>query len=171
MVLGIWGWQLLDALGITLEVCHLNEGHAGLTVRERARALMGRNDRDFCEVLCATRPGILFTTHTSVAAGFDRFAPTLVGQYLRSNAEALGLSLRELPALGRIDAEDRAEPFNMAYLALRGSGAVKGWRPHLRAAGSNDPDHLLRPPRQSSRRPPAMTRRSRAKQGHGRVDR
>jgi len=62
-----------------------------------------------------------------VAAGFDRFPPTLIEQYLRSYAEDnLGIALPELLGLGRLYADDPSEPFNMAYLAMRGSGAVNG---------------------------------------------
>lgn len=126
MVLGIGGWRLLEALAIDPEVCHLNEGHAAFAVLERARAFKRRNDRSFGESLCATRVGNLFTTHTPVAAGFDRFPPALVAQYLGSYAQTLGLSLNEFLALGQVDGEDPAEPFNMAYLAVRGSGAING---------------------------------------------
>ena len=74
-----------------------------------------------------TRAGNLFTTHTPVAAGFDRFPPDLVRQYLGNYAESqLGLSFHDLMALGRQNPDDDQEPFNMAYLALRGSGAVNG---------------------------------------------
>jgi starch phosphorylase len=126
MVLGVGGWRLLEALGIDPTVCHLNEGHAAFAVLERARSLMRRTDRGLREALSATRAGNLFTTHTPVAAGFDRFPPDLVGQYLGRYAQELGLSLPELLALGRADPEDAAEPFNMAYLAVHGSGAVNG---------------------------------------------
>ncbi len=74
-----------------------------------------------------TRAGNLFTTHTAVAAGFDRFAPALIEQYLGGYAEQeLGLPLHELLALGRQNPNDSSEPFNMAYLAIRGSGAANG---------------------------------------------
>ena len=74
-----------------------------------------------------TRAGNLFTTHTPVAAGFDRFPPDLVRQHLGNYAESqLGLSFRDLMALGRQDPDNDQEPFNMAYLAIRGSGAVNG---------------------------------------------
>lgn len=126
MVLGIGGWRLLEALGISPDLCHLNEGHAAFVVLERARSFMRRTDQGFREALSATRAGNLFTTHTPVAAGFDRFAPDLVSQYLGTYAQALGLSLAELLALGRAEPSDRSEPFNMAYLAVHGSGAVNG---------------------------------------------
>ena len=72
-VLGIGGWRLLRALGIHANVCHLNEGHAAFAVLERARSFMEDNPMPFAEALAVTRAGNLFTTHTPVAAGFDRF--------------------------------------------------------------------------------------------------
>src|SRR5579859_6261622 len=74
-----------------------------------------------------TRAGNLFTTHTAVAAGFDRFAPALIAQYLGGYAEQqLGITPHDLLALGRQNPDDSSEPFNMAYLAIRGSGAING---------------------------------------------
>jgi starch phosphorylase len=125
IVLGIGGWRLLTALGIEPEVCHLNEGHAALAVLERARTFMRATGQSFHAALAATRAGNLFTTHTAVAAGFDRFPPALIEQYLgRYATEELGISLEELLALGRRNAGNDGEDFNMAYLAIRGSGAV-----------------------------------------------
>ncbi len=127
MVLGIGGWRLLVALGIEPDVCHLNEGHAALAVLERARSFREANAQSFEVALAATRAGNLFTTHTAVAAGFDRFDPALIECYLGHFAEKkLGISLRDLLALGRQNQDDASEPFNMAYLAIRGSGAVNG---------------------------------------------
>jgi glycogen phosphorylase len=127
MILGIGGWRMLRALGLEPEVCHLNEGHAAFAVLERARSYMKDSGRSFSEALVATRAGNLFTTHTPVSAGFDRFSPALMDQYLRAYAETgLGLSLLDLLAMGREDPDDPTEPFNMAYLAIRGSGAVNG---------------------------------------------
>ncbi len=127
LLLGIGGWRLLGALGIAPDVCHLNEGHAAFAVLERARCFMQDAAQPFDVALAVTRAGNLFTTHTAVAAGFDRFAPALIEQYLAGYAELkLGISLQDLLALGREDPRDASEPFNMAYLALRGSGAVNG---------------------------------------------
>jgi starch phosphorylase len=127
MVLGIGGWRLLTALGIKPEVCHLNEGHAAFALLERARNFMQETEQPFAIALAATRAGNLFTTHTAVAAGFDLFSPSLMEQYLgRYARENLGLSVRELLALGRRNPDDTSEPFNMANLAMRGSGAVNG---------------------------------------------
>ena len=127
MVLGIGGWRLLGKLGIRPEVCHLNEGHAAFAVLERARSFMEETGQPFEVALVATRAGNLFTTHTAVAAGFDRFSPALIEQYLRNYAETkLGITLHDFLALGRQNPNDQAEEFNMAYLAIRGGGAVNG---------------------------------------------
>ncbi|HTY92824.1 MAG TPA: alpha-glucan family phosphorylase [Steroidobacteraceae bacterium] len=127
LILGIGGWRLLSALGILPEVCHLNEGHAAFAVLERARAYMRKSGLDFAAALATTRAGNLFTTHTAVAAGFDRFAPELIVQYLGEYARtSLGISTEQLLALGRANDQDWSESFNMAYLAIRGSGAVSG---------------------------------------------
>jgi len=127
LLLGIGGWRLLDALGLRPEVCHLNEGHAAFAVLERARSFMEKTRQPFEVALAVTRAGNLFTTHTAVAAGFDRFDPALIQQYLQGYAEQkLGISLDDLLALGRQNPGDLSESFNMAYLAIRGSGAVNG---------------------------------------------
>ena len=127
MILGLGGWRLLRALGLQPEVCHLNEGHAALAVLERARDFMKETGQPFDVALAVTRAGNLFTTHTAVAAGFDRFSPVLIKQYLGAYAERkLGISLHDLLALGRQNPNDATENFNMAYLAVRGCGAVNG---------------------------------------------
>jgi starch phosphorylase len=127
VLLGIGGWRLLGALGIQPEVCHLNEGHAAFAVLERARSFMQETAQPFEVALAVTRAGNLFTTHTAVAAGFDRFAPALIQQYLGGYAEQkLGITRHDLLALGRQNPDDSSESFNMAYLAIRGSGAVNG---------------------------------------------
>ena len=126
-ILGIGGWRLLRALGIRPEVCHLNEGHAAFLVLERARSYMDDNGVPFETALAITRAGNLFTTHTPVEAGFDRFSPDLMRRYFTFYVQdRLHISFRDLMALGRSNPDDDAEPFNMAYLAIRGSGAVNG---------------------------------------------
>ncbi len=127
LLLGIGGWRLLGALGIRPEVCHLNEGHAAFAVLERALSFMQETGQPFEVALAVTRSGNLFTTHTAVPAGFDVFAPALIEQYLSAYAEnKLGITLHDLLALGRRNPDDPSESFNMAYLAVRGSGAVNG---------------------------------------------
>ncbi len=127
LLLGIGGWQLLSALGVRPEVCHLNEGHAAFAVLERARSWMQETGQPFDVALTVTRAGNLFTTHTAVAAGFDRFEPALVERYLGAYAQTkLGIAPERLLALGRQNPKNSSEEFNMAYLAARGSGAVNG---------------------------------------------
>lgn len=127
LILGIGGWRLLNALGLKPEVCHLNEGHAGFAILERASTYMKETGQPFDVALTITRAGNAFTTHTAVPAGFDCFAPQLMEQYLGHYAKsALHISLIEFLALGRVNRDDAAEPFNMAYLAMRGSAMVNG---------------------------------------------
>jgi starch phosphorylase len=127
MVLGIGGWRLLRALGLRPEVCHLNEGHSAFAALERAHTFMEDHNQPFDVALAATRAGNLFTTHTPVEAGCDRFSPDLMRKYLEGYAEErLKIPLDRLLALGRLNPADGSEPFNMTYLAIRGSGAVNG---------------------------------------------
>jgi starch phosphorylase len=125
ILLGIGGWRLLEALGLSCDVFHLNEGHAAFAVLERARAYMLRKGCAFAQALCCTRAGNIFTTHTPVAAGFDRFSPELMEQYFKDYADQLGIGIDGLLALGRAGREP-SESFNMAYLAMRGSAYANG---------------------------------------------
>ena len=124
LLLGGGGWMLLEALGIKPDVCHLNEGHAAFAVLERAHSYMKETGVSFPHALAVTRTGNVFTTHTAVDAGFDRFAPELVYEHSTVLAERLGITTNELLALGRANPDDDSEPFNMAYLAIRGSASV-----------------------------------------------
>ncbi len=124
LVLGMGGYRALVALGHNPDVCHLNEGHAAFVVLERARELMRREQVSLDVALIATRAGNLFTTHTPVAAGFDRFPPALFCQYLEPFAQDLQVDCRTLLDLGRYERAADHEPFNMAVLAARGSLAI-----------------------------------------------
>ncbi len=127
LILGVSGWRLFRMLGIKPDVCHLNEGHAAFAVLERASSFMQDTGQSFEVALEVTRAGNIFTTHTAVAAGFDRFSPSLMEQYLgRYARNRLNISTQELLSLGRQNPNDTGEYFNMAYLALRGSGSVNG---------------------------------------------
>jgi starch phosphorylase len=127
IILGIGGWRLLRAVGLQPEVCHLNEGHAAFAVLERARCYMEDNKKPFDVAMTVTRAGNLFTTHTAVTAGFDRFDPELVHKYLNHYAQdELAISFDDLLALGRQNPGDPSEPFTMAWLAVYGSGQVNG---------------------------------------------
>ena len=129
IILGIGGWRLVEALGLGVEICHLNEGHAAFVIVERARHHMERHGTGFWEALWATRAANVFTTHTAVPAGFDAFPPEEIDRfrpYFDEYVNGLGVSWPELLALGRRDPADPREPFNMAWLALRGCSWVNG---------------------------------------------
>ncbi len=127
ITLGIGGWRLLEALNLAPSVCHLNEGHAAFAVLERAYNFMKSHTVDFETALRITRAGNLFTTHTAVEAGFDRFSPDLIKKYLSFYSQNhLKISLKSLLGLGRINPNDDNEPFNMAFLAMHGSAFANG---------------------------------------------
>jgi glycogen phosphorylase len=129
IVLGVGGWRLLEALGLGIEVCHLNEGHAAFVVIERARHFMEQQRVTFRDALRATRAGNVFTTHTAVPAGFDTFPADEIQKYqpyFEEYVRGLGISWSELLALGRRDPHDENEPFNTAWLAMRGCSWVNG---------------------------------------------
>jgi glycogen phosphorylase len=99
VAVGVAGWRIVEALHPEIEICHLNEGHAAFAVLERVRLMMWRWGLSFWGALWATRADNLFTTHTPVAAGFDRFSPELFAKYARYLQDLLavaGVSLEEL---------------------------------------------------------------------------
>ena len=126
IVLGIGGWRMLEQIGHDVEVCHLNEGHAAFAILARARSLMMQTGHSFSQALLATRAGNVFTTHTPVEAAFDRYNPNLLRPYAQYFSEMVQVPMEELLALGRRDSNNANEAFNMAYLAMRGSGRVNG---------------------------------------------
>ena len=126
LCLGIGGWRLLQKLALSPDLCHLNEGHAAFAILARARSFQIEHQGPLHTALLATRPGNIFTTHTPVAAGFDRFPPELLGRYAAHSPELFGASPEEILPLGRSNPSDPHEPFNMAWLAIHGSGIVNG---------------------------------------------
>ncbi len=127
IALGVGGWRLLEAIGITCDICHLNEGHAAFAVLERAASFAADHNTSFATALACTRAGNIFTTHTPVDAAFDRFPVELFLHYSRDYAVEIGLNTRQLLSLGRsIEVNDDSKPFNMAYLALQGCGIING---------------------------------------------
>ncbi len=126
IVLGVGGWQVLEMLGIKPEICHLNEGHAAFVVLARAFSFMRETGCSMAAAIWATRAGNVFTTHTPVEAGFDRFDRALVEKYARFYASLLGISSVDLMAMGGIVDRDEKAPFTMAFLALNGCSHANG---------------------------------------------
>jgi starch phosphorylase len=126
IMLGIGGYRALHAVGLEPQVCHMNEGHSAFMALERCRRLMSEQGMSFAEAREATIAGTVFTTHTPVIAGNDYFSPDLIGKYFSGFASQLKLSLRDLLALGRQNANNDAEDFCMTVLALRMAGHSNG---------------------------------------------
>ena len=119
IVLGVGGARALAALGIAPTVWHMNEGHAAFLALERVRQVMGAHALDFATARELAAPGLVFTTHTPVPAGHDRFTPELLEAYFADYAQALGLAWSDFLALGRERGDDPTETFTMTVLALR----------------------------------------------------
>ncbi len=119
ILLGIGGIRALRALGINPAVTHMNEGHSAFLALERIKEHMGERGFRFAEAAAAVRPTNIFTTHTPVPAGNERFGIDLMEKYFGSLAAQLGISWGDFLALGRERPEDQAEPFCMTVLALK----------------------------------------------------
>ncbi|MCS7033842.1 MAG: alpha-glucan family phosphorylase, partial [Phycisphaerae bacterium] len=125
ILLGVGGVLALEALGLRATVFHLNEGHAAFAALERVARLMAEGS-DRAEAIERVRTTSVFTTHTPVPAGNDRFDPRLTLQYIGHYAKRLGVDAEELLGLGREDPTDRNEPFCMTVLALKLSARCNG---------------------------------------------
>jgi len=126
LILGIGGLRALRALDLDPEVVHLNEGHAGFVLLELLEDEM-RAGSTLAEAIVAVKARTVFTTHTPVPAGIDRFDRSLIEQYLGSWATRNKLPLTTLFELGAsADDHDIPKPFNMAALALKHTGAANG---------------------------------------------
>ncbi len=119
LLLGIGGLKALHALGIVPGVYHLNEGHSAFAVLEAIRRCMEREGVDFERAVRRVARRTVFTTHTPVPAGHDRFAPDLMDEHLGPLRDALGIPHERLMSLGRMDPEDAGEAFCMTVLGLR----------------------------------------------------
>ncbi|MGP8149318.1 MAG: alpha-glucan family phosphorylase [Acidimicrobiales bacterium] len=126
LVLGVGGVRALSSLGHEAEIAHLNEGHSAFAALERIRQVMSRDRLSFAEARVAAAPGLLFTTHTPVAAGHDYFPAELANRYLAPYASLLGVDLETLSSLGRYRPDDPLDTFCPTVLALRLSGARNG---------------------------------------------
>src|ERR1700731_2132152 len=118
LLLGVGGLRALKALGITPGVLHLNEGHSGFAVLEAIRQRMEDEGISFEKAVPRVAREVVFTTHTPVPAGHDRFDADLMEEHLGPIREALGLSKENFMALGRENPESN-ESFCMTVLGLR----------------------------------------------------
>lgn len=126
IVLGVGGMIALRTLNIHIHVCHMNEGHAAFMALERIRHRKQKDGLSTEEALEAVKSGTFFTTHTPVPAGIDVFTQSLVEKYLQPISEGSDIGLHEFMAMGRENANDQSEPFNMALLALRTTASANG---------------------------------------------
>jgi starch phosphorylase len=123
MLLGVGGVRLLRALGIQPSVFHMNEGHAAFLTLELVREKLAAG-QTYTNALANTKEQCIFTTHTPVEAGHDRFNRDLVSFAQRKMMGQLKISLDTLMGLGRVDPKDESEPFCMTVLALKLSRAA-----------------------------------------------
>ncbi|MDG2207677.1 MAG: alpha-glucan family phosphorylase [Pirellulales bacterium] len=119
LVLGVGGIKTLKALDIWPSVYHMNEGHSAFAALEAIRESMHEDGLDFDSALREVAHRSVFTTHTPVPAGHDRFEVDLVEEHLGPLREAIGISLEQLMGLGRVDPQNESESFCMTVLALK----------------------------------------------------
>jgi starch phosphorylase len=150
ILLGMGGVRALEVLGLAPTVFHLNEGHAAFCSLERIGSLMARG-LSAAEARERVRRSTVFTTHTPVPAGHDRFDARLMRKYFHERLPSLGLSVEALMDLGRECPGDRKEPFCMTVLALRLSARCNGVaalhgettrRMWMRVFGANRPEKV-----------------------------
>jgi starch phosphorylase len=119
LLLGIGGFRALKAMGITPSVLHLNEGHSGFAVFEAIRDRMVVEGLDFTTAASLIPREVIFTTHTPVPAGHDRFSADLMEEHLGPLREQLGISHENMMGFGREYPTDQGEPFCMTVLGLK----------------------------------------------------
>jgi len=119
LLLGVGGLRALKAMGITPGVLHMNEGHSGFVVLEAIRLRMEEEGLSFEKAVPRVSREVVFTTHTPVPAGHDRFDAEIVEEHLGPLRESLGLSRESFMALGRENPSNTEESFCMTVLGLR----------------------------------------------------
>lgn len=118
-LLGIGGIKALDALGLTVKVSHMNEGHAAFSGLERLAQTMARHNVDLKTAHEIVARSTVFTTHTPVAAGHDEFAPDMVKPVLQAFTDRLGVSVNKILAWGQQAGAPETSPMSMFILGLR----------------------------------------------------
>jgi starch phosphorylase len=134
LVLGVGGVRALRALGITPGVYHLNEGHSAFATLEAIRERMHEDGTSFDDALREVAQRTVFTTHTPVPAGHDRFDAGLIEEHLGPLRDQLGISLQQLMGLGRVEPHNEGETFCMTVIGLklsRRANAVSALHGHV----------------------------------------
>ncbi len=134
LVVGVGGMRALEALGITPSVYHLNEGHSGFATLEAIRVRMQDDGMAFDDALRDVAQHTVFTTHTPVPAGHDRFDGALIEEHLGPLRDELGISFEQLMGLGRVEPQNENETFCMTVLGLklsRRANAVSNLHGHV----------------------------------------
>jgi starch phosphorylase len=126
LLLGVGGVRALRAAGVDWGGLHLNEGHSAFATLEYARLRMEETGTDFWGAAQDVAQSTVFTTHTPVDAGHDRFPPELVDEHLDPLRRSLGLSREQFLGLGRIHPEDAREALCMTVLAFKMSRYANG---------------------------------------------
>jgi len=126
LLLGVGGCRALEALGLAPSVYHMNEGHSAFLVLERVRRLVESHGLSFAQAREVAEAGLIFTTHTPVAAGHDYFPAELMDRYWTGYPRSVGISRRGALGMGRLNRTDDREPFGMTTLALRQSAHRNG---------------------------------------------
>ena len=126
ILLGIGGLRALRALGVRPTILHLNEGHSAFAVLERIRERVEEDGLSFDEAWRATALQTVFTTHTPVAAGHDRFSSQLLDEQLGWIRDVLRIDQAGLMAMGRVEPGKFDEPFTMTVLGLKGARRRNG---------------------------------------------
>jgi len=126
ILLGIGGIRALRAMGINPAATHMNEGHAAFLGLERVREIMSEMGFTFEEAREAVWPTNIFTTHTPVPAGNERFEIAMMDKYFRSWPQVLGISWKDFLGLGRININDERETFCMTVLAIKMAAYANG---------------------------------------------
>ena len=122
ILLGMGGVKALQAVGVDAQVFHTNEGHAGFLGLERIRQLVTNQGLSYPEAIEAVRAGCIFTTHTPVPAGIDRFGRELMEKYFGGWCNDVGIGFDDLMNLGHRPGENTEDRFNMAVMGLRLAG-------------------------------------------------
>jgi glycogen phosphorylase len=126
IALGIGGVRALHALGMDPDIYHCNEGHSWFLALERLRLLMQERSMSFAEASAYVWATSIFTTHTPVPAGNERFDPVLLFRYLGDTIKQLGISWKDFLSIGRVNPTDESEPFCMTVAALKYSASANG---------------------------------------------